>query len=209
MTRAGGVTSFTRFDSPGPKKYSKFDSSPEHEPEEVKEHEKTPEQSDGKPLPALVDKQTSVELVESEPEDESLIEASFDVENACWEELSDEQKASLTPDTKKRLEDDWQKRLIAELPVYYPGIQGCRNVEEFKCENRIEEGTYGVVFRARDKRTGRVSELFELHYYWFRRGRGAETSEDGEGEGRIPDNVAQGNQHASQMRTSSEHCQCR
>lgn len=41
-----------------------------------------------------------------------------------------------------------------ELPVYLPAIQGCRSVEEFHCLNRIEEGTYGVVYRARDKRTG-------------------------------------------------------
>lgn len=32
--------------------------------------------------------------------------------------------------------------------------QGCRSVEEFQCLNRIEEGTYGVVYRAKDKKTG-------------------------------------------------------
>lgn len=40
------------------------------------------------------------------------------------------------------------------LPPYLPAIQGCRSVEEFHCLNRIEEGTYGVVYRARDKKTG-------------------------------------------------------
>ena len=40
--------------------------------------------------------------------------------------------------------------LKPELPPYYPGIQGCRSVEEFHCLNRIEEGTYGVVYRARE-----------------------------------------------------------
>ena len=40
-----------------------------------------------------------------------------------------------------------------KLPPYYPAIQGCRNVEEFTCLNRIEEGTYGVVYRALDKKT--------------------------------------------------------
>ena len=44
--------------------------------------------------------------------------------------------------------------LKPELPPYFPAIQGCRNVEEFSCLNRIEEGTYGVVYRARDKKTG-------------------------------------------------------
>ena len=40
------------------------------------------------------------------------------------------------------------------LPNYYPAIQGCRRVDEYKCLNRIEEGTYGVVFRAKDIKTG-------------------------------------------------------
>lgn len=44
--------------------------------------------------------------------------------------------------------------LKPDLPPYFPAIQGCRSVEEFNCLNRIEEGTYGVVYRARDKKTG-------------------------------------------------------
>ena len=44
--------------------------------------------------------------------------------------------------------------LRPELPPYQPAIQGCRIVEEFSCLNRIEEGTYGVVYRAKDKKTG-------------------------------------------------------
>ena len=56
--------------------------------------------------------------------------------------------------------------LKPELPPYFPAIQGCRNVEEFSCLNRIEEGTYGVVYRARDKKTGKfylsqLSKIFE------------------------------------------------
>lgn len=46
--------------------------------------------------------------------------------------------------------------LKPDLPVYLPAIQGCRNVEEFHCLNRIEEGAYGVVYRARDKKTGKL-----------------------------------------------------
>lgn len=44
--------------------------------------------------------------------------------------------------------------LKPELSPYYPALQGCRNVEEFHCLNKIEEGTYGVVFRAKDKKAG-------------------------------------------------------
>jgi hypothetical protein len=43
---------------------------------------------------------------------------------------------------------------ISRLPIYYPGISGCRSVEEFQCINKIEEGTYGVVYRGKEKRTG-------------------------------------------------------
>lgn len=49
-----------------------------------------------------------------------------------------------------------------ELPPYLPAIQGCRSVEEFQCLNRIEEGTYGVVYRARDKRTDEIVALKRL-----------------------------------------------
>lgn len=49
-----------------------------------------------------------------------------------------------------------------QLPPYFPGIQGCRSVEEFQCLNRIEEGTYGVVYRAKDKRTEEIVALKRL-----------------------------------------------
>lgn len=49
-----------------------------------------------------------------------------------------------------------------ELPSYYPGIMGCRSVEEFLCLNRIEEGTYGVVYRAKDKKTNEIVALKRL-----------------------------------------------
>lgn len=48
------------------------------------------------------------------------------------------------------------------LPPYLPAIQGCRSVEEFHCLNRIEEGTYGVVYRARDKHTDEIVALKRL-----------------------------------------------
>ncbi|XP_027195416.2 cyclin-dependent kinase 11B-like [Dermatophagoides pteronyssinus] len=51
---------------------------------------------------------------------------------------------------------------IDELPPYYPAIHGCRSVEEFHCMNRVEEGTYGVVYRAKDKRTGETVALKRL-----------------------------------------------
>jgi cell division cycle 2-like protein len=52
------------------------------------------------------------------------------------------------------------------LPPYLPAIQGCRSVEEFQWLNRIEEGTYGVVYRAKDKRTGEILLRFGSMVYY-------------------------------------------
>ena len=52
--------------------------------------------------------------------------------------------------------------LKPQLPPYFPAIEGCRPVDEFQCLNRIEEGTYGVVYRAVDKKTG---NLFDESQY--------------------------------------------
>lgn len=62
-------------------------------------------------------------------------------------------------------EEEKEKEIVKldeHLPPYYPAIQGCRSVEEFQCLNRIEEGTYGVVYRARDKRTEEIVALKRL-----------------------------------------------
>jgi hypothetical protein len=33
-------------------------------------------------------------------------------------------------------------------------LQGCRSIEDFEHLNVIDEGTFGVVYRAKDKKTG-------------------------------------------------------
>ncbi|XP_010470669.1 PREDICTED: cyclin-dependent kinase G-2 [Camelina sativa] len=38
-------------------------------------------------------------------------------------------------------------------------LQGCRSVDEFERLNKIDEGTYGVVYRAKDKKTGDIVAL--------------------------------------------------
>ncbi|RXG60723.1 Cyclin-dependent kinase 11B [Armadillidium vulgare] len=49
-----------------------------------------------------------------------------------------------------------------KVALYYPAVMGCRSVDEFKCLNRIEEGTYGVVYRAREKSTNEIVALKRL-----------------------------------------------
>lgn len=38
-------------------------------------------------------------------------------------------------------------------------LQGCRSVDEFERLNKIDEGTYGVVYRAKDKKSGEIVAL--------------------------------------------------
>lgn len=43
--------------------------------------------------------------------------------------------------------------------MYYCATQGCRSVEEFECLNKIEEGAYGVVYRAKDKKSSKKNNI--------------------------------------------------
>lgn len=70
------------------------------------------------------------------------------------EKAKEQQQDEVMPEVKDESEE--------EEILYYPGIQGCRSVEEFACLNRIEEGTYGVVYRAKDKRTNEIVALKRL-----------------------------------------------
>ncbi|XP_023029164.2 uncharacterized protein [Leptinotarsa decemlineata] len=63
---------------------------------------------------------------------------------------------------EKKDEEVSKPKVDENLPPYLPAVQGCRSVEEFQCLNRIEEGTYGVVYRARDKRTEDIVALKRL-----------------------------------------------
>ncbi|KAF8378130.1 hypothetical protein HHK36_029467 [Tetracentron sinense] len=65
------------------------------------------------------------------------------------------------PDTESEDENDSPK---TSEPVCLPQrsintMQGCRSVFEFESLNRIDEGTYGVVFRAKDNKTGEIVAL--------------------------------------------------
>ena len=49
-----------------------------------------------------------------------------------------------------------------KLPPYLPSINGCRSVEEFQFLSRVGEGSYGVVYRGRDKKTLEMVALKKL-----------------------------------------------
>lgn len=52
-----------------------------------------------------------------------------------------------------------QQKLSNVVPYHLPFLSGCRSVDNFSKLNRIEEGTYGVVFRAKEKHTGEIVAL--------------------------------------------------
>lgn len=71
-----------------------------------------------------------------------------------------------SPDSNNSLNNNETQEEVREfdesLPPYYPAIEGCRSLSEFQCLNRIAEGTYGVVYRFRDKRTDDIVALKKL-----------------------------------------------
>jgi len=108
---------------------------------------KKPRKDDGKSLilTARERRQFTNEVVDIESEGSS-------VEDDKEEAHSDSEMKHLSDGEQEADE----KENNTKLPAYYPAVCGCRNVEEFQWLNRIEEGTYGVVYRAKDKRTGLI-----------------------------------------------------
>ncbi|KAB0399480.1 hypothetical protein E2I00_015792, partial [Balaenoptera physalus] len=106
---------------------------------------------------------------ERENENHVLVESRFDRDSGESEEGEDEVGEG-TPQSSALTEGDFVPdspalspiELKQELPKYLPALQGCRSVEEFQCLNRIEEGTYGVVYRAKDKKTDEIVALKRL-----------------------------------------------
>lgn len=41
-------------------------------------------------------------------------------------------------------------------------LEGCRSIESFEYLNKIDEGAYGVVYRARDKTNGEIVAIKKL-----------------------------------------------
>ena len=68
----------------------------------------------------------------------------------------------MTADDENRKSADASPAIVPPPPpllppiTYYCALQGCRSVEEFQCLNKIEEGAYGVVYRAQDKKTSEI-----------------------------------------------------
>ncbi|KAM6046728.1 cyclin-dependent kinase 11B isoform 6-T6 [Chlamydotis macqueenii] len=143
----------------------------EEEGEEEEEEEETGSNSEE------VSEQSAEEVSEEEMSEEEErengnhipVESRFDRDSA-GSEVEEEEVGEGTPHSSAVTEGDYIPdspasspiELKQELPKYLPALQGCRSVEEFQCLNRIEEGTYGVVYRAKDKKTDEIVALKRL-----------------------------------------------
>uniref|UniRef100_A0A0K2V458 cyclin-dependent kinase n=1 Tax=Lepeophtheirus salmonis TaxID=72036 RepID=A0A0K2V458_LEPSM len=81
------------------------------------------------------------------------------------EDVKDEEMVSQgedEEDDQKQEEEEEEEEEEEDLPNYLPSIYGCRSAEEFQYLNRIEEGTFGIVYRARDKRTSEIVAMKRL-----------------------------------------------
>lgn len=67
-------------------------------------------------------------------------------------------------ETKKKYEEMERvpERPVVKSPPAYPYLRECRHVDCYERLNHIEEGSYGIVFRARDKETGDIVALKKL-----------------------------------------------
>ncbi|XP_014114659.1 PREDICTED: cyclin-dependent kinase 11B-like isoform X2 [Pseudopodoces humilis] len=143
----------------------------EEEGEEEEEEEETGSNSEE------VSEQSAEEVSEEEMSEEEErengnhipVESRFDRDSA-GSEVEEEEVGEGSPHSNAMTEGEYIPDspasspidLKQELPKYLPALQGCRSVEEFQCLNRIEEGTYGVVYRAKDKKTDEIVALKRL-----------------------------------------------
>ena len=74
----------------------------------------------------------------------------------------------LSAQLSRELEEVERSATPEELPCYLPALMGCRNVEEnYDYLNKIEEGTYGVVHRAKDKKSGELERDINMSWEWI------------------------------------------
>jgi cell division cycle 2-like len=103
--------------------------------------------------------ETPSESDEKDPLDEKI----EDYYKKASNKKTDSEKPSTLKESEKKNDEQQQKSetILAPPPTpdiitYYCATQGSRSVEEFECLNKIEEGAYGVVFRAKDKKSSNI-----------------------------------------------------
>ncbi|CED83063.1 pkinase-domain-containing protein [Phaffia rhodozyma] len=99
-----------------------------------------------------------------ERERESRLAAPSTSNTSSQYALSSVPPATTKPSTPRSREVPTISTRSAYVPSRssHPSIQSCRSVYEYERLNHIEEGSYGVVFRAREKTTGEIVAIKKL-----------------------------------------------
>jgi cell division cycle 2-like protein len=151
-------------------KKSKWESESDIEPEsEPRFSKKRRGKRLQKSVDSEVDEQSQSEINESVKRLKSSNEDSFNQSpsiqsvSPITEPINDMSISSTPSPTPESTSQSFVERIIKPTPAPPPPmLTGCRSVDNYEKLNRIEEGAYGVVFRARDKATGEVVALKKL-----------------------------------------------
>lgn len=84
-----------------------------------------------------------------------------------WDSSSDEEDAKQTLSVKKASKAQSKKKAATEpkLPLHNPLLQGCRSVyDTYEQVDRLSEGTYGIVWKARDLATNETVALKQIKF---------------------------------------------
>ena len=79
-------------------------------------------------------------------------------------EPHDDRHRQQDKDNAKDKDDNDENQVELRQPAPGPYLVGCRSVDEYKKLNRINEGTYGVVYRARDPLSGDTVALKRIKF---------------------------------------------
>ena len=104
------------------------------------------------------EKQRKAEQTTASPVDQPITEAET-VTNGDLERPAKRRKISIDPEEKDVADNEQDSKLL-RFPA--PPFGPCRDVELYELLNNIEEGSYGMVSRARTKATGDVVALKRL-----------------------------------------------
>lgn len=83
-----------------------------------------------------------------------------------WDSSSDEEEAKNEAHDRRHLEKVSTGSVAPTLPLHSPLLQGCRSVyDTYEQIERLSEGTYGVVWKARDLATNETVALKQIKFH--------------------------------------------
>lgn len=92
------------------------------------------------------------------------------IRKSRWVSDDDDEEEQVVQKPVKQQKKPIQSKAVRQVimrteqpaPKPYPYLRECRHVDCFEKLNHIEEGSYGIVFRARDKESGEIVALKKL-----------------------------------------------